>query len=107
MELAGNDKFLEALELSENPYIKIKVYNDDQADSPLHKTSERIELLLNALLVDFFVGKKGRPDVFLSSLDDQVNTLLEFRNAFFREIYKEDTDDGITPIPDVFKNAFD
>ena len=107
MELADNDKFVDALQNTENPYIEIRVRNDDGADSPLHKTAHGIELLVNALMADFYIGKEGRPDIFLTSLDYQINNLLNLRNTFFSEIYKEDTDEGTTPIPDVFKNAFD
>ena len=124
MELAGNDKFVDALQDTGNPYIEIRVRNDDGADSPLHKTADGIELLVNALMADFYIGKEGRPDIFLTSLDYQINNLLCLRNTFFSEMYKEDTDDGTaaktnigfplpktktddTPVPDAFKNAFD
>ena len=107
MEFADNDKFVDNLQDTGYPYIEIRVRNDDGADSPLHKTADRIALLVNALMADFYLGKEGRPDIFLTSLDYQINNLLNLRNAYFREIFKEDTDEGTTPIPDVFKNAFD
>ena len=107
MEFADNDKFVHDLEDTGYPYIEIRVRNDNGADSPLHKTADRIALLVNALMADFYLGKEGRPDIFLTSLDYQINNLLNLRNAYFREIFKEDTDEGTTPIPDVFKNAFD
>ena len=120
MELASNDKFVDALQDTGNPYIEIRVVNDDGADSPLHKTAGGIELLVNALMFDFYIGQKGRPDIFLTSLDYQINNLLDLRNTFFNEMYKEDTDEernigfplpktkkDDTSIPDAFKNAFD
>ena len=112
MEFADNDKFVDDLEDTGYPYIEIRVRNDNGADSPLHKTADRIALLVNALMADFYLGKEGRPDIFLTSLDYQINNLLNLRNAYFREIFKEDTDEedtveGTTPIPDAFKNAFD
>ena len=107
MEFADNDKFVDDLQDTGYPYIEIRVRNDDGSDSPLHKTADRIALLVNALMADFYLGKEGRPDIFLPSLEYQINNLLNFSNSYFREIFKEDTDEGTTPIPDVFKNAFD
>jgi len=117
MEFAGNDKFVNDLQYAGYPYIEIRVRNDDGSDSPLHKTAAQIALLVNALMTDFYLGKEGRPDIFLTSLDYQISNLLDLRNAYFREIFKEDIeiedidkediDEGATPIPDVFKNAFD
>ena len=112
MELAGNDKFVDALQDTGNPYIEIRVRNDDGADSPLHKTADGIELLVNALMADFYIGQEGRPDIFLTSLDYQISNLLNLRNAYFREVLKEDIEEEDieeedTPIPDAFKNAFD
>ena len=93
MELASNDKFVDALQDTGNPYIEIRVGNDDGADSPLHKTAGGIELLVNALMVDFYIGQEGRPDIFLTSLDYQISNLLNLRNAYFRGVFKEDIDE--------------
>ena len=107
MEFADNDKFVDDLQDTGYPYIEIRVRNDDGSDSPLHKTASQIALLVNALMTDFYLVKEGRPGMFLTSLDHQISNLLSLRNAYFREVLKDDIDEDDTPIPDAFKNAFD
>tara|TARA_Y100000590_G_scaffold265502_1_gene298299 strand:- start:245 stop:568 length:324 start_codon:yes stop_codon:yes gene_type:complete len=107
MEFADNDIFVNDLKDAGYPYIEIVVRNDDGSDSPLHKTASQIALLVNALMTDFYLAKEGRPDIFLTSLDYQISNLLSLRNAYFREVLKDDIDEDDTPIPDAFKNAFD
>ena len=93
MEFVGNDIFVNDLKDAGHPYIEIRVRNDDSPDSPLHKTTSQIALLVNALMTDFYLVKEGRPDIFLTSLDYQISNLLNLRNAYFRGVFKQDIDE--------------
>ena len=86
MKIGGNDEIVGELQDAGCPYIEILVHNVGD-DSPLNKTVDRIELLVNVLMTDYYLTESGQPHIFLNSLNYQINNLLEFRHLHFTAMF--------------------